>query len=347
MINTYPALRSLLFRLPPEPAHTLGLGALSLLESLGLLSLVARPCDRAQPVHAMGLKFPNALGVAAGLDKDGVAVSALFGLGFGCVEVGTVTPRPQPGNDRPRLFRLKAEQALINRMGFNNQGIEALAGRLERLRRRPLPGVLGVNLGRNKTTHNERALEDYLAGMQRLYPLADYLAINISSPNTPGLRDLQAADALRALLEPLKNEQQRLAVHHGRSVPLVLKVAPDLDAAEIRAIAGVVLELELEGLIATNTTRDREPIRDNPRAGEDGGLSGRPLSPKAETVLRDFAAQLEGRVCLIGAGGLCDGPSAARRLAAGARLLQVYTAFVYRGPALVQGILDHIHSQET
>lgn len=347
MINTYPTLRSLLFRLSPEPAHALGLGGLALLESLGLLSLLARPCDRAPAVQAMGLTFPNALGVAAGLDKDGVAVSALFALGFGCVEVGTVTPRPQPGNERPRLFRLKAEQALINRMGFNNQGIEALAGRLERLRRRPLPGVLGVNLGRNKTTPNERALEDYLAGMRRLYPLADYLTVNISSPNTPGLRELQAEHALRGLLEPLKLAQQALAVQHARTVPLVLKVSPDLEPPEIEAISRVLLELGIEGLVATNTTRDRQPVLGHARASEEGGLSGRPLESRADSVLRAFAAALDTRVCLIGAGGIHDGPSAARRLAAGARLLQVYTAFVYRGPALVHDILDPIHTPES
>jgi dihydroorotate dehydrogenase len=288
----------------------------------------------------MGLHFPNPLGVAAGLDKDGVAVRALFGLGFGCVEVGTVTPRPQPGNPRPRLYRLKDCEGLINRMGFNNAGVDALAARLERLRRQPLPGILGVNLGRNKTTSNADAVSDYLAGMNRLYPLADYLAVNISSPNTPGLRELQEASALRALLEPLKTQQQVLATRHGRHVPLVLKVAPDLEPAEIVAISAVVRELGLEGLAATNTTRSRTELpAGHPRASEEGGLSGRPLETRAAAVLRAFAAELGGSTCLIGAGGIHDGPSAARRLADGADLLQVYSAFIYKGPQLVRDIL--------
>ncbi|MCB1046635.1 MAG: quinone-dependent dihydroorotate dehydrogenase [Calditrichaeota bacterium] len=338
MRDPYPLLRSLLFQLPPEMAHGLGLHSLRLSEACGLAGLLAGP-PAPRPLTRMGLYFPNPLGVAAGLDKDGIAVRALFALGFGSVEVGTVTPRPQPGNPAPRLFRLKPHQALINRMGFNNAGMHALANRLEKLRRHPLPGVLGVNLGRNKSTSNEDAASDYLAGMDFLYPLADYLAVNISSPNTPGLRELQAASALRALLEPLKEAQSRLATRHARYVPLVLKVAPDLEAAEIQEISELLLQLELDGLIATNTTRSRTEVAGHAHAAEEGGLSGRPLEARSLDVLHQFSRQLEGRICLIAAGGLHDAAGARARLDAGADLLQVYTAFIYQGPALVRRIL--------
>ncbi len=334
MADLYLSLQSLLFRFPAEQAHALGLGGLRLGRRLGLLGLFHDPLPE-DPRTVMGLRFPNPIGVAAGLDKDAEAVRALFALGFGAVEVGTVTPRPQPGNPRPRLYRLPARQALLNRMGFNNAGLDALRARLEHLRRDTLPGVLGVNIGRNKSTPNASALSDYRTCLEGVYPLADYVVINISSPNTPGLRELQQGDALRALLEPLLGDRENLAPRHGRRVPLVLKVAPDLQDAEIHSIAALVGELSLDGLICGNTTRSRTGIEDTALASQEGGLSGGPLKERADRVLELFHRHLPESVARIGVGGITTGEDAADKLRHGADLVQFYSGLIFRGPALV------------
>ncbi|MDW8479679.1 MAG: quinone-dependent dihydroorotate dehydrogenase [Xanthomonadales bacterium] len=326
----YALLRPLLFALPPETAHAAALGALAIGRPLVRLALPRPP---ARPRRVLGLEFPNPVGLAAGLDKDGRHLPALAALGFGFVEVGTVTPRPQPGNPPPRLFRLAAHEALINRMGFNNEGAEALARRLER---RPFPGILGINVGRNRDTPNEQAAEDCRRCMERLFPFASYLVVNLSSPNSPGLRALQAAESLRRLAGELLDARERLAARHRRRVPLLFKLAPDLEPGEIEAIAAVVSELALEGLVLTNTTVAREGLEDEPLApGSAGGLSGRPLRARAEAVLRAFRERLGPGPALIGVGGIASGADAAARFAAGADLIQLYTGLVYRGPRLI------------
>ncbi len=328
MPDPYSLLKPLLFRLDPERAHGLGLRGLRLARPLGLFRAPALP---ERELRVLGLRFPNPVGVAAGLDKDAEAVAALFALGFGFVEVGTVTPRPQAGNPRPRLYRLVREEGLINRMGFNNAGLQALRRRLESLRRESLPGPLGVNIGRNKTTPNEEALADYRNCLEGLHELADYVVLNISSPNTPGLRELQSREALHALLEPLLECRDRLRP----SLPLVLKVAPDLEEQEIEAICSVVENLGLEGLISGNTTRSRAEIASHALAGEEGGLSGAPLLKRSNRVLELFRAGLPPSVALIGAGGITRGEHAAAKLQRGADLVQVYSGLIFRGPALV------------
>jgi dihydroorotate dehydrogenase len=332
----YPLLRSGLFRLDPETAHHLSMAALRTAEQCGVLSLISPADEFVSPVEVMGLKFPNRVGLAAGLDKDGDAIDALGRLGFGCVEIGTITPRPQPGNPKPRVFRLIPHEAIINRMGFNNPGIDV---GVENVRKsKSFGGVIGFNIGKNKDTPNERAAEDYLACLRKAYPVADYVAVNLSSPNTPGLRDLQGAEASARLLEALKTEQRKLAAEHGRQVPLLFKVAPDLDEDHIRDLAGVFLDGGLDGLIATNTTLDRDAVAGHPRAGEAGGLSGRPVFRKSNEVLRSFAGHLGGRIPIIGVGGISSVEDAREKLRAGASLVQIYTSFIYQGPRLVRDL---------
>jgi dihydroorotate dehydrogenase len=330
----YPLLRSGLFRLDPETAHHLSMAALKTAEKSGILGLLYPSAEPAAPIEVMGLKFPNRIGLAAGLDKDGDCIDALGRLGFGCVEMGTITPRPQPGNPKPRLFRLIPHEAIINRMGFNNPGIDAGVANVRKSK--TFRGVIGFNIGKNKDTPNENAADDYLACLRKAYPVAGYIAVNLSSPNTPGLRDLQGAEASARLLETLKNEQQKLAVEHGRHVPLLFKVAPDLDEAHIRDLAKVFLAGGLDGLIATNTTLDREAVAAHPRAGEAGGLSGRPLLEKSNEVLRAFASHLGGRIPIIGVGGISSLEDARGKIRAGASLVQIYTSFIYQGPRLVR-----------
>ncbi len=324
----YPLLRSLLFQLPAETAHHLSLKALATLPAALFPQL-----PEGRPVEAMGLRFPNAIGLAAGLDKDGIAIDGLGRLGFGFIEIGTVTPRPQPGNPKPRLFRLKKQQAIINRMGFNNQGLAAL---VERAARRRYPGILGINIGKNKQTPNEQALADYLTGLEQAWPVADYITVNISSPNTRGLRDLQATDSLHQLLHGLKQRQQQLADATGRYVPVALKVAPDLEEEAVQAMAAVINEVMLDAVIPTNTTIRRPGLENEPLARETGGLSGRPLKPLADRTLATFRKHLQPELCLIGCGGISSGRDIADKAAAGARLFQLYTGFVYQGPALVR-----------
>lgn len=334
----YALARSLLFTLPPETSHDVGLAGLA---ALGRLPGRLRPLP-GRPRQVMGLTFRNPVGLAAGLDKDARAVEGLARLGFGFVEVGTVTPLAQPGNPRPRLFRLPADRALINRMGFNNHGAEAMARRLDgiRARGRLVDTLLGVNVGKNKDTPLESAADDYLRCMDAVYTHADYLTLNLSSPNTPGLRTLQSEASLAPLLERIKGRQAALAARHGRYVPVALKIAPDLAAADVEIIAGAVARFELDAVIATNTTISRPGLAAAPHAGETGGLSGAPLAPLALQVVGLLREALGGRVPIIGVGGIMDGRGGAAMLEQGADLLQIYTGFIYRGPALIRELAE-------
>jgi len=325
----YALARPLLFALDPELAHELTLGLADAPLRFGLLRVARAP---GAPVRAMGLEFPNAVGLAAGLDKNAGYVDALSRLGFGFLEVGTVTPRPQSGNPKPRLFRLPRAQALINRMGFNSAGLDAFMANLERASWR---GILGVNLGKNADTPIERAGEDYAAGFERVYARAGYVTVNVSSPNTKNLRDLQENRALDALLGALAAQRTRLAERHGRHVPIALKVSPDLEPAQVRPIADAVRRHRIEGVIATNTSLSRDGVEGLPHADEAGGLSGAPIRARATATLAALAAALKGEADLIGVGGIMSGADAAGRLAAGAALVQLYTGLVYRGPDLV------------
>lgn len=330
----YPIARSGLFRLDAEVAHHTSLSALRMAEKSGLLGLVSPDDEFTSPVEVMGLHFPNRVGLAAGLDKEGNTIDALGRLGFGCVEIGTITPRPQAGNPKPRLFRLIDHEAIINRMGFNNPGINA---GVENVRSaKSFGGIVGFNIGKNKDTPNENAADDYLICLRKAYPVADYVAVNLSSPNTPGLRDLQGAEASARLLETLKKEQRKLAAEHGKQVPLLFKVAPDLDETHVRDLSQVFLDGGLDGLIATNTTLDRHLVAGHPRAGEAGGLSGRPVFEKSTRTLEIFASCLGSRIPIIGVGGISSLEDAQAKIRAGATLVQIYTSFIYQGPKLVR-----------
>ena len=326
----YSLARSALFKLDPEVAHDLSLKSLS---ALGPgVALLGAGADREAAVTVMGLEFPNPVGLAAGLDKNGEYIDALGALGFGFLEIGTVTPRPQPGNPKPRLFRLPEHEAIINRMGFNNVGVERLVRNVERASFR---GVLGINIGKNFDTPIERAAEDYLACLDAVYDRASYVVVNISSPNTKNLRDLQSPEALGALLGQVMERRAALATRYGKRRPLLVKVAPDLDEEQIEAIAGLATRHSVDGLIATNTTVAREAVQGHRHAAEAGGLSGRPLLGASNEVLRRLAAALRGRVPLIGVGGILSGADARSKIEAGAALVQLYTGFIYRGPALI------------
>jgi len=321
----YRLARPLLFSLDPETAHRLTLKSADLFGSLLGATLPARP------VRAMGLDFPNPVGLAAGLDKNAEHIDALAALGFGFIEVGTVTPRPQPGNPRPRIFRLPQANALINRFGFNNVGVEGFLANVKRARWR---GVLGINIGKNFDTPLDKAADDYVLCLERVYTAASYVTINISSPNTKGLRGLQEKPELDALLGQLSVARERLADRHGRRVPLALKVAPDLDATQIADIAAVVRTHRFDAVIATNTSVSRDGVEGLPHACEQGGLSGAPIRARATSVLAALAKELAGEIPLIGAGGILTGADAAEKIAAGASLVQLYTGLIYRGPAL-------------
>jgi len=325
----YALARPLLFCLDPERAHELTLGLADAPLRFGLLRVARAP---GTPVRAMGLDFPNAVGLAAGLDKNAEHVDALARLGFGFIEVGTVTPRPQSGNPRPRLFRLPRAEALINRMGFNNVGLDRF---LENLSRANWRGILGINIGKNADTPMERAADDYAACLERVYARASYVTVNVSSPNTKNLRDLQEKRQLDALLARLSSQREPLAQRHGRRVPLALKVAPDLEAAQVQAIADAVRRHGVDGVIATNTSIAREGVEGLPHAYEAGGLSGAPLRERATATLAALAAALKGEAALIGVGGILRGADAVQKLDAGAALVQLYTGLIYRGPDLV------------
>lgn len=341
----YGALRPLLFALDAEAAHGLGLRGLDLLERAGMLGLVARPpAPSPFPVNLLGLSFPNPVGLAAGLDKNGEHIDALFGLGFGFVEIGTVTPRPQSGNPAPRMFRLPRHRAIINRLGFNNLGVDALVRNVERSKERT--GVLGINIGKNRDTPNESAQDDYLRCLERVYPLADYITVNISSPNTAGLRELQEEQALRRLVATLREAQERLGARHGRRVPMLVKVAPDLSDDDIEAAARVLADLQVDGVVATNTTVSRLGIEDSRHADEAGGLSGQPLMAQATYVLRRLRTRLPEHIPLVGVGGILSGADAVTKMAAGASLVQCYTGLIYRGPLLVRECVDAIRRRK-
>ncbi|MES2923523.1 MAG: quinone-dependent dihydroorotate dehydrogenase [Verrucomicrobiota bacterium] len=330
----YPLARLGLFRMDAESAHHVSMAALRIAEKCGALRLLSPDDEFVAPVEVMGLKFPNRIGLAAGLDKEGNTIDALGRLGFGCIEIGTITPRPQAGNPKPRLFRLLEHEAIINRMGFNNPGIDA---GVENVRAaKSFSGIVGFNIGKNKDTPNENAADDYLTCLRKAYPVADYVAVNLSSPNTPGLRDLQGAEASARLLETLKKEQQKLVVEHGRQVPLLFKVAPDLDETHIRELSQVFLNGGLDGLIATNTTLDRHQVAGHPREAEAGGLSGRPVFEKSTATLGGFASYLGSRIPIIGVGGISSLEDARKKIRAGATLVQIYTSFIYQGPALAK-----------
>ncbi|HEX6136934.1 MAG TPA: quinone-dependent dihydroorotate dehydrogenase [Casimicrobiaceae bacterium] len=331
MPPVYPWLRPLLFAADPEAAHALTLAGLDVAARTGLGRLVA-PALPASPVDAMGLRFPNRVGLAAGLDKNAEHLAGLATLGFGFLEAGTVTPRAQPGNARPRLFRIAAAQALVNRLGFNNAGVERFVANVERSGYR---GILGINIGKNFDTPNERAADDYVACLRAVHAHASYVTINVSSPNTQGLRDLQAEEALGRLLARLVRERDDLAQRSGRRVPLAVKIAPDLDDGALRAIARLLAAHRIDGAIATNTTLARDGVAGLPHAAEPGGLSGAPLRERATAVLRTLAKALDGALPIVGVGGIMSGNDAREKLAAGATLVQLYTGLIYRGPALV------------
>ncbi len=330
----YSLLRPLLFALDPERAHGLTLDALERTHALGLTGLLARRAP-GKPVRALGIDFPNPVGLAAGMDKNGAHIDALAALGFGFVEIGTTTPRAQPGNPRPRMFRLPEASALINRLGFNNDGVDALVRNVERSRFVREGGVLGINIGRNFDTPNERAADDYLACLRKVYARATYVTLNISSPNTANLRELQAADALAGLLRALKQEQAKLADTHRRHVPLAVKIAPDLSREQVRALAAILVEHRIEAVIATNTTLARDAVANLRHGGEAGGLSGAPLRAQSTQVVRWLHEALQGALPVIGVGGILSGADAQEKIAAGATLVQLYTGMVYRGPELV------------
>jgi len=330
----YALARPLLFALDPETAHNLTLPLLRYAANLGIAATVNRSV--ADVRHVMGLSFPNAVGLAAGLDKDGDYIDGLSALGFGFIEVGTVTPRPQPGNPRPRMFRLPQANALINRMGFNNGGVDAFVRNVQSSRfYQEKLGVLGLNIGKNADTPMERATDDYLICLDKVYPYASYVTVNISSPNTKNLRQLQQASELDELLTKLKEAQSRLADKHGRYVPIVLKIAPDLDIEQIRTIADALLLHHMDGVIATNTTITRDAVQGLAHANEMGGLSGAPVRELSNRVIRALHQQLGKDIPIIGVGGIFSADDAQAKLDAGASLIQLYTGLIYRGPALV------------
>jgi dihydroorotate dehydrogenase len=331
----YAATRPLLFLLDAEDAHNLTLPSLRRAARFGLTGLIPKPA--ADPRTVMGLHFPNPVGLAAGLDKDGAYIDGLAALGFGFIEVGTVTPRAQPGNPKPRMFRLQQANALINRMGFNNGGADAFVRNVQASRfYQEKTGILGLNIGKNADTPIERAAEDYLICLDKVYPYASYVTVNISSPNTKNLRQLQGAEELDALLSQLKGAQRRLADQHGRYVPLTLKIAPDIDSDQIKTIAAALLRHGIDGVIATNTTTNREAVKGMAHADEAGGLSGAPVRDQSTAVIRALYAELGDTVPIIGVGGILSGADAKEKQDAGAALVQLYTGLIYRGPALVR-----------
>ncbi|MCK9199848.1 MAG: quinone-dependent dihydroorotate dehydrogenase [Gallionella sp.] len=339
-MNPYTLLRPAMFALDAETAHHLTLNGLNIANRLGLMSLAAkRPAS--DPRTVMGLTFPNPVGLAAGLDKNGEVIDALAALGFGFVEIGTITPLPQPGNPKPRLFRIPEAQGIVNRMGFNNEGVDALIANVKRAN---FKGILGINIGKNAVTPIEKAADDYLICLRKVYEHASYVTVNISSPNTKNLRQLQGGDELDALLAQLKAEQEKLAQQHGRYVPVAVKIAPDLDTDQIKNIAALLMLHRIDGVIATNTTLSREGVEGLPHGDETGGLSGAPVRDKSTAVIRQLAAELRGALPIIGVGGILNGPDAVEKMQAGAALVQIYSGLIYRGPALVRECADAIRN---
>lgn len=339
----YKFARNLLFKLDAEHAHHVSLDILRTFEKVGILSLFSSKMPETKPVECMGLTFPNPVGLAAGLDKEGNTIDALGRLGFGFVEIGTVTPKPQPGNPEPRLFRIIEEEAIINRMGFNNCGIEEGVENVKKSS--TFDGIVGFNIGKNKVTQNENAVDDYIAALRGCWGVADYVTVNISSPNTPGLRDLQAADDTARLLEALKLEQAKLTEATGITMPLALKVAPDMGEEQIDELSKVFLQGGLECLIATNTTIDREAVKGKKHWQEAGGLSGAPVTNKSTEVISQFYSHLGNDIPIIGVGGIMTGQDALDKLDAGAKLIQLYTGFIYKGPPLIKEIIEAVNAR--
>ncbi|WP_411728497.1 quinone-dependent dihydroorotate dehydrogenase [Methyloglobulus sp.] len=333
-MNFYPLLRPLLFALDAEIAHEVTLKLLNA-AFVSDLSKLLYPSVSDKPVNVMGLNFKNPVGLAAGLDKNGDYIDALAALGFGFIEIGTVTPRPQPGNPKPRLFRLPEHQAIINRMGFNNLGIDHLLAQVKKSRYK---GILGINIGKNFDTPMQHAVDDYLIGLRKVYAAASYITINISSPNTQNLRQLQQGDESRKLMSALKEEQLKLQQEYRKYVPLALKIAPDLADADISRIAKLLLEFEVDGVIATNTTISRDRIANHLLASEIGGLSGSPVKDKATAVVKGLSVELQGKIPIIAVGGILSADDAQEKFAAGATLVQIYSGLIYQGPELIREI---------
>ncbi|MFD2230738.1 quinone-dependent dihydroorotate dehydrogenase [Alkalimarinus sediminis] len=336
----YKLLRNLLFQLSPEVAHEASLDLISASERLGLLKPFVK-LPSADPVEVMGVNFENPVGLAAGLDKNGDHIDGLAALGFGSIEIGTVTPRPQAGNPKPRLFRIAEREAIINRMGFNNLGVDYL---VENVKNARFSGVLGINVGKNFDTPVEQASDDYLIGIRKVYPYATYITVNVSSPNTPGLRDLQFGDSLKQLLEAIKEEQQKLCIEHGKRVPIAIKIAPDMESDDVRLVSDAFKQFEVDGVIATNTTISRVGLEGCRYADEAGGLSGAPLTHASTDVVKALYAELGESIPIIGVGGIVDGASAADKIEAGAKLVQVYSGFIYHGPSLIREAAEAIAS---
>lgn len=335
-MNPYPLMRPFLFALDAETAHEVTLKLLNIAHKSGLSQLLyPSVCDK--PVNVMGLNFKNPVGLAAGLDKNGDYINALAALGFGFIEIGTITPRPQPGNPKPRLFRLPEHQAIINRMGFNNLGMDHL---LNQVKQNHYSGILGINIGKNFDTPIENAVNDYLIGLRKAYPAASYVTINISSPNTQNLRQLQQGDESRKLISALKEEQSKLQQKYKKYVPLALKIAPDLTSVDIARIAKLLLEFEIDGVIATNTTISRDMIANHPLAKEAGGLSGAPIKDKSTAVVEILSAELQGKIPIIAVGGILSAKDAQEKFAAGASLVQIYSGLIYKGPQLLANIVN-------
>ncbi len=334
----YSLVRQLLFQLDPERSHHLTLNSLRFISGSPLASLIKQQLPD-KPVSCMGLSFKNPLGLAAGLDKDGLCIDALSLMGFGFIEAGTVTPRPQRGNDKPRLFRLVEEEGVINRMGFNNAGVDQL---VENIKNAHFDGILGINIGKNKDTPVEKGKDDYLICMDKIYSSAGYIAVNISSPNTPDLRTLQYGEALDDLLTAIKSKQQALTEKYHKYVPVAVKIAPDLIGEELVQIADSLVRHGIDGVIATNTTLDRGLVHGLKYANEVGGLSGRPLQSRSTEVIRFLSRELRGRLPVIGVGGIDSLVSAREKIAAGATLIQIYSGFIYQGPSLIKRIITHL-----
>jgi len=332
----YPAIRKVLFQFDAETIHELTIKGL---KSTGKspLNVFYKQEVQDKPVTVMGIKFPNSVGLAAGLDKNGECINAFAAMGFGFVEIGTVTPRPQPGNDKPRIFRLPKANAVINRMGFNNKGVDYLVSQVQAAN---FKGVLGINIGKNKDTPEENAKDDYIHCMRKVYDFATYITVNISSPNTPGLRSLQYGEALDELLVALKSEQKVLSEKYGKYVPVAVKIAPDLTADEVKSIAKSLIDNEIDGVIATNTTLSREGVEGLEFGDEQGGLSGQPVKEKSTLVIKLLSEALDNKLPIIGVGGIASIADANEKLQAGASLVQVYTGFIYQGPPLVKEIVN-------
>ena len=337
-MNFYKIARSLLFKLDAEKAHDVSINGLRAMQSLGLTPLL-EPNLQNNPINIMGLNFPNRIGLAAGLDKSGQCINGFGSMGFGFVEVGTITPRPQSGNPKPRLFRLKEHNAIINRMGFNNPGIENAIDNIIKSSK-GYSGIVGVNIGKNKITPNAEALDDYMKGLRSFYNIADYIAVNVSSPNTSGLRELQSPEYARKLISPLMKERAILSHQYEKIVPIAVKLDPDMQRDQIMALAELFLELKIDAVIATNTTVSRNKVQDHKLSQELGGLSGKPLHSQSNDAIHNFKNSLNDEIPIIGVGGILSKKDAEEKIEAGAKLLQIYTGLIYKGPALIREIAE-------